>query len=108
MAQLKFYDFEIHRDGLLDSENDLLPDDFLQAHSDPFYNECRAYGRLEEEGLNGKVAVRCHGYLTFPAEIEAQLERDYQIWDWGDRTQEEWNKPASLRQPLRAIVKIWF
>lgn len=54
-------------------ENDLVPDDLLQAHSDPFYNERRAYGRLEEEKLNGKVAVRCYDYLTLSAEIEGQL-----------------------------------
>lgn len=54
-------------------ENDLVANDLLQAHSDPFYNEWRAYGRLEEEKLNGKVAVRCYDYLTLSAEIEGQL-----------------------------------
>ena len=52
-----------------------ISDDLLQAHMDPFYNECRAYGRLEEANLNGKVAVRCHGYMTFPAEDEEELVR---------------------------------
>ena len=85
-------------------ENDLVSDDLLQAHMDPFYCECRAYGRLEDEKLNGKVAVRCYGYLTFPAETERQLERDFQI-DGFDRPSEEYMKPISLRRPIQAIVK---
>ena len=56
-------------------EEESIPDDILQAHMDPFYNECRAYGRLEEANLNGKVAVRCQGYMTFPAEYEEELVR---------------------------------
>lgn len=85
-------------------ENDLVSDDLLHAHSDPFYNECRAYGRLEEKKLNGKIAVRCYGYITVPAEAEVQLERKFRIWDW-DRPGEEYDKPFSQRQPFRAIVK---
>ena len=85
-------------------ENDLVPDTLLQAHSDPFYNECRAYGRLEEEKLNGKVAVHCYGYLTFPAEIESQLDRDFQIQGW-NRPGKEYEEPVSLRRPIQAIVK---
>ena len=56
-------------------QEESISDDLLQAHMDPFYNECRAYGRLEEANLNGKVAVRCHGYMTFPAEDEEELVR---------------------------------
>jgi Kinetochore Sim4 complex subunit FTA2 len=32
------------------------------------------------------------------------LERKFQIWDW-DRPGDEYDKPASERQPFRAIVK---
>ena len=56
-------------------EEESISDDILQAHMDPFYSECRAYGRLEEANLNGKVAVRCQGYMTFPAEDEEELVR---------------------------------
>lgn len=90
--------------GLIGRENDLVPDDLLQAHTDPFYNECRAYGRLEEQSLNGKIAVRCHGYVTIPAEKEERLRRNFKIWDW-DRPGSEYDKPPSKRQPFRAIVK---
>ena len=104
MLQFKFYDFQVQRAGLVGKENDLVPDDLLQAHSDPFYNECRAYGRLEEHKLNGKVAVRCYGYLTFSAEIESQLEREFQIHSW-NRPGKEYQKPITQRRPIRAIVK---
>ena len=103
-SKFKFHDFQIHRDGLLNKENDSVSDDLLQAHSGPFYNECRAYGRLEEENLNGKVAILCHGYLTFPAEIEDQLRREFNVDDW-NRPFEDYQKPVFLRRPIQAFVK---
>ncbi|KAK0512431.1 hypothetical protein JMJ35_005559 [Cladonia borealis] len=100
----KFYDIEEDRAALLDRENEQVSDDLLRAHSDPFYNECRAYGRLEEKKLNGKVAVYCYGYITISADKEDQLEREFDVVDW-DRPGEEYDKPVSQRQPFRAIVK---
>lgn len=50
------------------------------------------------------MAVRCHGYITFPAEIERQLERDFQVDDW-HRSGQDYNKPVSSRQPIQAIMK---
>ena len=76
------------------NENDLVSDDLLKAHMDPFYNECRAYGRLRECRLDGKVAVRCHGYIAIPAQVEDQLEQEFEIDDW-DRPGEEYDKPFS-------------
>ena len=61
--------------GLVREEAESISDELLQAQMDPFYNKCRAYGRLEEANLNGKVAVRCHGYMAFPAEDEEELVR---------------------------------
>lgn len=104
MPQFKFYDIDEDRDALLDRENKLISDNHLHAHSDPFYNECRAYGRLEETKLNGKVAVCCHGYIPISADKEAQLEREFGVGDW-NRPGDEYDKPASQRQPFRAIVK---
>ena len=89
---------------MVGEKEESISDELLQAYMDPFYNECRAYGRLEEANLNGKVAVRCHGYMTFPAEYEEELERRLDVSDWG-RPGDEYDKDVSERQPLRAIVK---
>lgn len=71
---------------------------------DPFYSECRAYGRLIDANLNGKVAVRCHGYLNVPAEIEEELRREFNVVNW-QRPDHEYFTPVSKREPFRAIVK---
>lgn len=78
--------------------------DLLHAHMDPFYNECRAYGRLIDAKLNGKLAVHCHGYMTLPAAMEDELQRRFMITTW-DRPTDDQEKPVSKREPLRAIVK---
>ena len=102
--QFKFFDIEEDRAGLSNRENELVSDDLLHAHTDPFYNECRAYGRLKEKKLNGKVAVYCHGYIPISADKEEQLEREFEVGDW-NRPGDEYDRPVSKRQPLRAIVK---
>lgn len=71
---------------------------------DPFFNECRAYGRLIDKNVNGKVAVRCYGYLMIPANREEELKDRYGVTNW-NRPYEDYSKPASRRQPFRAIVK---
>lgn len=71
---------------------------------DPFYNECRAFGRIIEAGLNGKIAVRCYGYITIPAAREEELEQRFHVSAW-DRPGKEDAKPVAQRRPLRAIVK---
>lgn len=103
--QFKFYDDEMDRAGLqLSGHLGSISLEILHAHSDPFYNECRAYGKLIEKNLNGKVAVQCHGHITLPAKMEDELERRFGVGDW-DRPEAEYNKPASKRQVLRAVVK---
>lgn len=76
----------------------------LRDHSDPFSCECRAYGRLIEKNVNGKVAVRCYGYLMLPADREDELRERFGVTSW-DRPHEEYLEPVSKREPLRAIVK---
>ena len=71
---------------------------------DPFFNECRAYGRLVEHDQNGKLAVYCHGHLTLPASLEQDLERKFQVVDW-NRPEEEYDAVVSKRQPFRCVVK---
>ena len=43
-------------------------------HSDPFYAECRAYGRIKE-AQKQELAVPCHGYL-FLQERDTQILRE--------------------------------
>lgn len=100
--QFKFYDDMTDRSFLSSAEKKVISVDLLRAHMDPFYSECRAYGRLIDGGVNGKVAVRCYGYLTLPAELEEQLRRDFNVELWN---RSDYDKPASEREPFRAIVK---
>ena len=74
----------------------------LRAHADPFYNECRAYGRLREAGLDGKVAVRCHGYTTLPPAMESELEERFDVTDW---ERGAYDDAIKNRAYFRAIVK---
>ena len=89
---------------MIGEQEQATSDELLQAHMDPFYNECRAYGRLEEANLNGKVAVRCHGYMTFPAEVEEELARRFNVREW-NRPSDEYARIVPQRQPLRATIK---
>lgn len=99
--------------ALDDFERDLLsrpvagnpaPLDHLDYYFDPFYNECRAYGKLVEAELNGEVAVRCHGYLMLSYKQEDDLDRRFGITDW-NRPIEQYDMSPSKRPPLRATVK---
>lgn len=81
--------------------------DTLRAHSDPFYNECRAYGRLMESDLNGRVAVRAHGYTTVTEENVHQLAAIFRTEDLIQDSEEHeinHNIPP-YRRMFRAIVK---
>lgn len=52
----------------------------------------------------GKVAARCYGHITIPAEEGKLLWRKFDIHDW-NRTNTDYGRPVSERQPFRAIVK---
>ena len=54
MLKFKFYDDTEDRAGLYGREHDLVSVDLLRAHMDPFYNECRAFGRIIEGGSIAK------------------------------------------------------
>jgi len=88
----------------LGGRNDPITLQLVRAHMDPFYNECRAYGRLIEGRVNGKVAVRCYGYVALPAEREEELGQKFDAVRW-DRPEKEYAKSPSRREPFRAIVK---
>ena len=88
------------------SERELnkIPIETVRFHNDPFYNECRAYGRLVECNVNGKVAVRCHGHMTIPAAREEELAERFEVYEW-DRPEDDLQLPEAKRKPFRAIVK---
>ena len=102
--QFKFYDQSEDVELLLKEERKRFSPSLIQAHKDPFYNECRAYGRIAEAGLNGKIAAYCYGFLTIPAAMEDYFKQEFHVATW-DRPAEDYEKPAALRRPLRAIVK---
>ncbi|KAI0866636.1 kinetochore Sim4 complex subunit FTA2-domain-containing protein [Xylaria cubensis] len=78
-------------------DDDRWPTDHLVRYSlDPFYAECRAFGRLEEEGKNGSIAVQCHGYIFLPQAIEHQIQKEFNI-NWC-------RQPGDEKLLLRAIL----
>lgn len=48
------------------------------AYTDPFYAECRAYGRIKEAADRGeireKIATKCHGYIFLDGDAQRWLE----------------------------------
>lgn len=81
-----------------------IPIKTIRFQTDPFYNECRAYGRLIECDVNGKIAVRCHGHMAIPAAREEELARRFEVYTW-DCPEDDSKLSVSKRQPFRAIVK---
>ncbi|KAL8796092.1 MAG: hypothetical protein Q9182_007426 [Xanthomendoza sp. 2 TL-2023] len=104
LKAFKYYDDEEDLFGLDDYELDKASRIHFDYYLDPFFNECRAYGKLIENNLNGEVAVHCHGYLMLTADYEDKLDDLFGELDW-DRPDEEYEKPVSKRSPLRTIVK---
>lgn len=74
------------------------------GHLDPFYAECRAYGRIAETNKKRPVAVPCYGFLAIPAGQEDFLSATFDVADW-DRPEKEYSHSAVDRQSFRAIVK---
>ncbi|TGJ83885.1 hypothetical protein E0Z10_g4890 [Xylaria hypoxylon] len=76
----------------------LLKENVVRHHLDPFYAECRAFGRLIENNKDDTLAVRCYGYVFLPHAIERQIERQFGISGWNRKAEDE-------DSPLRAIIK---
>lgn len=82
--------------------------DEIIFYTDPFFAECRAYGRIQEarvtKGIREKLAVPCHGYLFLSRRDEKWLERDGVRL--GSRSLSKELRPPHLDTSLvRAIVK---
>ncbi|KAL8830877.1 MAG: hypothetical protein Q9170_005535 [Blastenia crenularia] len=98
----KYYDDEEDDWALWGSQREKAPIGHLDYYLDPFFNECRAYGRLTMAGLNGKDAVGCHGYLMLPAKAEQEIDDQFGEIDWN---RPDVDLPVLEQQPLKAIVK---
>lgn len=48
-------------------------------YTDPFFAECRAYGRIEEAseklGIKDQLAVKCHGYIYLGEDDKRRLQK---------------------------------
>ncbi|KAH9906764.1 kinetochore Sim4 complex subunit FTA2-domain-containing protein [Xylariomycetidae sp. FL2044] len=74
------------------------------AYFDPFFCECRAYGRLKERNQE-HLAMRCHGYIFLDSATQARLLQQDVSHDW----EEDWGwRPDCAGRPLRALVKDYF
>ena len=88
--------------------DDSVPLETVIFHTDPFYAECRAYGRIKqaqvERRLKRDVAVPCHGYL-FLQEQDAQFLRENGTDLNGGAVDDELLRVNGEDGRVRAIVK---
>ncbi|KAI0811332.1 kinetochore Sim4 complex subunit FTA2-domain-containing protein [Xylaria sp. FL0064] len=120
LKMFKFYDAADARYDFTYPNPRKISDETLTFHSDPFFAECRAYGRINQyyEDLANKAlrskyrqrygkirlpAVPCYGYTTLPAEFEDSLRKRFRVSEW-DRPEREVSKQIK-RQPFRCLVK---
>ncbi|KAJ8132734.1 hypothetical protein O1611_g891 [Lasiodiplodia mahajangana] len=120
----KFYYPDEERYGIGAPIQRNLSNETLAFHSDPFFAECRAYGRINQyyetiENTNRRrprrsrlklrnasikpIAVPCYGYITLDAEYDTLLRKDFGIIDWDRSEQEDFGQIP--KRPLRALVK---
>ncbi|KAI1461492.1 kinetochore Sim4 complex subunit FTA2-domain-containing protein [Annulohypoxylon moriforme] len=84
-----------------------VSDELAVFHVDPFFAECRAYGRIKKEekgrGLKSRVAAECYGFLFLQKKHELELiEMGIDLWDLPE--EDEYRRQAE-GSPIRAIVK---
>ncbi|KAI1445152.1 kinetochore Sim4 complex subunit FTA2-domain-containing protein [Annulohypoxylon stygium] len=98
-ARFNFFSLEDIRPFVPTMEH-LLDDVVVREQLDPFFAECRAFGRLVDEKKDDKLAVRCHGYTYISEDVERRIGKKFHIYDW-NRSPEDKRK----KKRLRAIVK---
>lgn len=75
---------------------------------DPFYAECRAYGRLQQPIVKktpSNIAIPCHGFLFLQEKDKQHLLSEYDIDLEEDMVDEEYQKNTPGKYRARAIVK---
>ncbi|KAL0253222.1 hypothetical protein SLS55_010194 [Diplodia seriata] len=117
----KFFDAMEERNRFSDIQNSKISDTDFEGHIDPFYAECRAYGRINEfhDGAVPKkyekiirdfsdrtpkrrkreiAAAQCYGYLHLSPEDEECLREKHGVVEWNRQENDE-------GKPIRALVK---
>ncbi|CAJ2514346.1 Uu.00g024650.m01.CDS01 [Anthostomella pinea] len=104
----KFFKPTTYRWHLGPEDGRKVSDDTLEFHTDPFYAECRAYGRLQEarrkQGLKRRDFADCHGFLALSKKDTAYIEEELGIELWDVPPSDEYRQRAQ-GSPIRAIVK---
>ncbi|KAI0485624.1 kinetochore Sim4 complex subunit FTA2-domain-containing protein [Xylaria cf. heliscus] len=103
----KFYKPSNGKRLLSNMREGLVSDDLAAFHCDPFYAECRAYGRINElkkKGiLKAKAAAECYGFLRLKPEDETIIAgMGANLWDL---PKEDDYRRRAEGSPARAIVK---
>jgi len=106
LEKFKFFNIEEERPDISSPWSNQVTDEQLIFHSDPFFAECRAYGRIYERSNGREIVVPCYGYMAIPADpaIERMFSHRFGITDW-NRSEEYKHRGEGYRQPFRALVK---
>lgn len=106
MREFKFYDPRTQSgywEPLLGEDAPLVE---VGLFSDPFYNECRAYGKMQDTVMasqrSSRIAVPCHGYMLLRQKDVGILRRRGVNLDITNRKYQE---QTTERCQVRAIVK---
>ncbi|KAL1909851.1 hypothetical protein Sste5344_004360 [Sporothrix stenoceras] len=114
---LKLYrfvdDFDWYGPGDREINNTREQLELLAQYSEPFYNECRAFGRLQESG-HTDLAISCYGYLLLDEDHERTLIERFKLNFNGNKDLVGWyddqrphflGKRTRKRPPIRGILK---
>jgi hypothetical protein len=80
-----------------------MSNDDITHQFDPFFAECRAFGRLKECGLDGDAAVHCYGYVKLPLEF-GSIARSFGHFFWDMPSQNGLSKPQYFRGIVKELV----
>ncbi|KAI1128712.1 kinetochore Sim4 complex subunit FTA2-domain-containing protein [Nemania abortiva] len=106
----KFFDPEDNRYFWEPYLGDSYPVEKVIFYTDPFYAECRAFGRIQQAYNNREIhhrrvlAVKCHGYIFLSKQDQLELEKrgcDFE----GDSLDDGILRASGGNGRVRAIVK---
>jgi hypothetical protein len=103
-VEFQFFDLEEALSMLDPAGRSRVTSEEVEGQTDPFYAECRAYGKIASKARKNPIAVACHGFISIPAKEEPVLARRFNITDW-NRPEAELSMRLNQRPPFRALVK---